>query len=523
MSTLLDDLLLLTDDDGEDKKATSTIPIGATTTTATAQQQQQASAAVPAPPTKKKINDGPYNIGDRIVLKSLVSDNAKELNGRHGVIADLWDKKTERYPIDLDLLDSNRTTPLSVKVTNLERESPIPNQDDDGNEDNNDDDDDDKEKKRAKVVNGCLLETEARTVSFIFNALRGSIQNTLKGEKDPMKLAAFGWQFWDQGSGKGVYPSLKEFLTKGILSMNKLEDLEKQLNSNNPRGAYQKVTRAMSSPLAVGSWNVRIEGQFWIVGMSPEGTLVIPVSNPRQVYNVLGYKAPLGAQGKFPRPPKFYLTLLPWYGRLIHDPMLMTTTGTNQVELASPQLAMELINSCKLAKEEGRVVDRLAQLEVEGGSKVGLPFQPFVPDQVKDFMAIEKAKATAPATDKERDLVDNLADFESMPEGDKASTWTVMRLQVTEELNPNHTVVIFNNSGKKLHEFKSKDLIPTSEEVLKAILTVCSSGETNHKRPRLIGVDVPPLAMRLKFLFNGVKDINAVIIQVNREKPKTSD
>lgn len=442
----------------------------------------------------KKVNEGPFNIGDRVIVKNLVA--AKKYNGRHGVIADLWDKRTERYPIDLDLVDMDRTMPLSVKVGNLEKEPSIitSNQE---------------QQQQAEVINGCLNEAQARAASFIFSALRGSIQNSLKGEKDPQKISAFGWQFWNQGQGKGVYPALKEFLTKGILLQNKLEDLEKQLNAEHPRGAYQKVTQAMNSDLAVASWNVRVEGEFWIVGMSPEGTLVVPVSSPRQVYNVLGYKAPLGAQGKFPRPPKFYLTLLPWFGRLIHDPMLVTTTGSNQVELASPKLAMELVAACKLAKEEGRVIHRLAQLEVTNGSKEGLPYQPPRIKPIHDFSKM------SPATTEERTMVENMSDYESMPDKQPESCWNIIRQGVTEEENPNHTVVIINGRGEKLSEFKSLNIIPTAEETLKVLVSVCKK---QNQRPRLIGIDVPALSSRFQYLLQGVKDVQAIQINVTRKQ-----
>eukprot|EP00980_Cylindrotheca_fusiformis_P014496 scaffold3875_cov123-Cylindrotheca_fusiformis.AAC.16 len=439
-----------------------------------------------APDLPKKVNEGPFNIGDRVILKNLVS--AEQLNGRHGVIADLWDKKTERYPIDLDLLDPSKKKPLSVKVGNLSREPST-------NDDN-----------RAKVVQACLEESHARAASFIFSALRGSIQNSLKGEKDPQKLSAFGWQFWKTKDGKGVYPSLREFLCKGILLQNKLEDLEKQLSTENPKGAYQKVTQAMNSELAVASWHVRVEGAFWIVGISPDGTLVVPAENTRQVYCVLGFKMPLGAQGKFPRPPKFRLTLLPWYGRLIHDPMLMTTTGNNHVELATPQLTAELITSCKLAQQEGRVLSRLAQLEVEGGSKEGLPFRPFKVEPMK----------MDPATEEERILVDNLTDFESAPEKLPTSVWNFIRAGITEDNNPKHTCLIVNGKGEKIGEFTSSALEPSPTEVLKALVKVCAE---KKQRPRVLGLDNPSAIERLRFLLVGVKNMALVQVNVTR-KPK---
>jgi len=442
---------------------------------------QQAMPQIPVAPPK--VNDGPFNIGDRIILKNLVS--AKDLNGRHGVIADLWDKKTQRYPIDLDLIDSTRSSPLSVKAGNMTKEPAF------------------EIEERAAAAKGCLEESEARAASFIFSALRGSLMNSLKGENDPQRLNAFCWKFWKTLDG-GIYPPLREFLTKGILAKNKLEDLEKQLNAENPRGAYAKVSNAMSSELAVASWNVRIEGTFWIVGIGPEGTLVVPANNTRQVYCVLGLKVPLGAQGKFPRPPKFYLTLLPWYGRLIHHPMIVTTTGGNQVELASPKLAAELVAACKLATDENRVVSRLAQLEVEGGSKEGVAFQPFIPQAMK----------MDPVTEKESGLVAKLADFTPAANKQPTSVWNFVRSGETEENNPEHKVLIIDGKGTKLGEFLATSLDPTHEEILEALLVVCAE---KKERPRVVGTDCTSPIRRLQFLTQGIPNMTVAQLNVTRK------
>ena len=135
------------------------------------------------------------------------------------------------------------------------------------------------------------------------------------------------------------------YITKDILKTHQLSDLDKQVSpdpANPTPGAYKLVTKAMRSPQAVAGWNVRVEGAFWIVGMGPDGTMVVPCHNTRQVYVVKGFQAPLmavaqgGGGQPFPRPPKFHLILLPWFGTIVHDSFLSTTTGSNQVELAPP-------------------------------------------------------------------------------------------------------------------------------------------------------------------------------------------
>jgi hypothetical protein len=187
--------------------------------------------------------------------------------------------------------------------------------------------------------------------------------------------------------------------------------------------------------------------------------------------------------------------------------MLMTTTGNNQVELATPQLAAELVTACKLAQHEGRVISRLAQLEVEGGSKEGLPYRPFVKEPMK----------MDPATEEERVLMDNLTDFESAPDKQPTSVWNFIRSGITEENNPKHNCLIINGKGAKLGEFQSAALEPSSTEILKALLSVCAE---NKLRPRVLGLDNPSAIARLRFLLVGVKNLALAQVNVTR-KPKT--
>eukprot|EP00339_Tiarina_fusa_P021996 CAMPEP_0117080244 /NCGR_PEP_ID=MMETSP0472-20121206/56625_1 /TAXON_ID=693140 ORGANISM="Tiarina fusus, Strain LIS" /NCGR_SAMPLE_ID=MMETSP0472 /ASSEMBLY_ACC=CAM_ASM_000603 /LENGTH=632 /DNA_ID=CAMNT_0004807821 /DNA_START=16 /DNA_END=1914 /DNA_ORIENTATION=+ len=547
---------------GIDIDGTSTL----TTTTPTAASSSLAAGAsttaTPASPTttkkpfQKRTDDGPYEIGDRVILKGLLS--ATELNGRHGCVADVWNKKTERYPIALDLTTTTSPAstatanakppkPLSVKICNMEREPPIPVE---------------IETRRVDVVNnGCLPEVEGRVFSFIFNSFRGSVSGALKGEKDGAKLAAFGWTFWNHQpggggdakqqegkGGKGIYPSLKEFLFQ--MDPAKVEELEKQLNPESPKGSYEKVKQALDSPLAVASWNVRIHGEFWIVAMGPQGTLVVPVHNPnKQVYCVLGIKVPLGAQvmGKMPRPPKFELTLVPWYGRLVHDPLLMTTTGSNQIEVASPQLAKELVDTVQLAAAEGRVVSRLAQLEVPGGSKEGLPYKPNMRGGGGVLMSGSNSSNSSninrppgatnqpppdfskmePATQEERILIDNLADFDVFPPGpDGKQTpmgiWNFIRQGETEQDNPKRLAFVLAANGSKITDYATECLAPTPVELLKVMLSVVTKLQ---KRPAVIGIDDPKCCLRLQFLTQGMKNVRVLQINVTRKKgpaPSTS-
>ena len=492
-----------------------------------AAQAQAASAGgagqKPTLPVKKQA--GPYKIGDRVILQDLKS--ATELNGRHGTIADTWDSdESQRYPVDLDLYDPRKGGAVSVKVSNLQKEPSIPKELDD---------------KRAPVDKGVLSEEHGRAVSFICSTMRSSVASSLVAKAgqpgvmpDPKQVAQFCWTFWKTPNGKGVYPSLVEYLTREILVENKLEDLEKQLNPENPKGSYKLIKDAMTDPLAVASWNVRISGEFWIIGGNADGTIVVPACNSRAVYCVAGLKLPLAVQimqqTKVPRPPKFNLTLLPWYGRLVHDPFISTTTNGERIEVATPQKTQELMRAVQIATAEKRIISRLSQLEVEGGSSEGIPFVPFQ-ELNKPAEEPPKPKEQEPATEEERALIDNVADFEPhrlQPPGPNGhppplAAWNFIRKGETEEDNPDHDMMVVAANGQQIDTFQSKDVDPTAVEILKKMLGIAAKGvggqaDTVGKRPSIVGVDCRDTVERLQFLLKDTKEIRVVGIQVTRRQ-----
>lgn len=508
-----------------------------------------------------------YSIGDRVVLSGL--KHAKHLNYHHGTVTGKWDKDALRYPITLDLIPK----PITSKVENLIKEAPLVTRTDDD--------------AVFTAQNGVLNEVSGRICAFIFTTMRGLSSQILQGNKDAAALTAFGWQFWKTvpgqgGSGnnqnssknpqtlpKGVYLQLLEFLTRGILLQNKLEDLEKQLSPKSPKGSYLLVKRAMTSDLAVASWNVRLSGEFWVIGDDENedrddqrgGTLVIPCDNPKQVYRVVGYQLSLWKklntnatmtntangqsqpQHQFPRPPKFFLTLLPWFGYLIHDPILLPTTGTNQVELASPKQTKQLLRACDRAKKQGRIVDRFCQLELEkdqengsGFSNVGVPFDPKVvklPQHKQRNLTPPDFSKMPPATEQERSLVDNLTNYEPIPlpppqamaanqaqaaAAAKVGAWNFIRLAETIQENPKHEGMIMSANGQQVAQFTLENCEkPTPIELLQAMLKVCAK---INRRPHLLGIDHDQCCRRMQFLLQGVPQCRVARVQVNRKKTK---
>lgn len=456
--------------------------------------------------------DLPFQIGDRIILQNLVG--AAALNGRHGCIASNFDKKTQRYPVDLDLPNRGNNTkgPLTVKENNLSKEPAVAVSED-----------------MPDLIGGCLEPKHAKVASFIFHVLRVSCSQTLKGETSSLKLAAFGWQYWKQagqgGAEGGVYPSLKTYLTKGILEKQKLADLDKQVSEDPEKptaGAYKLVTKAMTSTEAVAAWDVRVEGEFYIVGMGPQGTMVVPCHNPRQVYIVAGFQAPLmaiagGNQQKFPRPPKFHLTLLPWFGVLIHDTFLCTTTGSNQVELASPQLAPQLIELTKRAVAEGRVISCLNQLRaVTPPNLKGIPFMP------PGALVHQAAMANQPApTNGEKAAADKLAKLTDII-GPPNGLWNFVRPPMMDGTKKPEYVVV-NATGQQMETFKIPDATKPEElplvllEQVLALIDKQSEGKDKKERPGAIGVDDPKVCQRLQFLAQKIPNLRVLMLNV---KPK---
>ena len=489
----------------------------------------------------QKVQAGPYKIGDRVVLQNLQS--ATDLNGRHGTIADTWESaESQRYPVDLDLYDPRKGGAVAVQVSNLTKEADITAEFEEG---------------RAPVSNGVLSEEHGRAVSFLHSTMRQSVVKSLltraggtddsKRQKqitgnDPKQVAQFCWTFWKTPNGKGVYPSLVQYLTRDILVTNKLEDLEKQLNPASPRGAYKLIRDATTDRRAVASWDQRISGEFWIMGGNAQGTIVVPACNSRAVYCVAGLKLPLAVQimqqTKVPRPPKFNLTLLPWYGRLVHDPFLSTTAPDGgRIEVASPQKTQELMRAVQIATAEKRVVYRLRQAEVEGGSACrGLPFVPFQELNQASAPAEPPApKEQGPATEEERGLIDDVAMYEAhplQPPGPSGhppplAAWNFIRKGASEEDNPDHALLVVAANGQQIDAFQCQGNDPTAAEILKKMLGIAAKGvggraETMGKRPSVVGVDCRETVERLQFLLKDTKDIRVVLIQVTR-KPRGAD
>lgn len=95
-----------------------------------------------------------------------------------------------------------------------------------------------------------------------------------------------------------------------------------------------------------------------------------------------------------------------WYGRLIYDGVVLPVNPKGDIQhrrsptIATNELTAELRETVRRCKREGRVIERLAQLDVEGGSRVGLHELP--------GYEFDEEKVRLPPTPEEQALVDKI-------------------------------------------------------------------------------------------------------------------
>jgi hypothetical protein len=412
-----------------------------------------------------------FHIGDRVILHNL--RNFARLNGRHGVVASSCDETTQRYGVDLDLPDPKHPKALVVKAVNLLPEPKIPT---------------DAAETRAGTQNGLLVEEHGRDVSFVLDTVRFLVGFCLLKDPDIQYLpdidrlkdldmikvnylTALGWTHWlDPGAfsgtgGRGIYQCLKEYLRNDMVK-------ESWGSVDNMPPDYRRIYDALVHPAAVMGWNVRVHGDFWIVSMDSDGTYIVPDLNHRAVYQVLGLTQPLGTMVHRQyngRIVKMRLTMIPWFGRLVYDGVVSPVDSFGDLagpEKAGARLEQKLREAVKSAKKDGRVVARLAQLEVTGGSRVGIDGKE--PTSGTDTLSLSTPPQEQPeASAEEQRLVKDLKAIPHIPPSMRSGTWTFRRFAYTEEENPEHIGIILQakNNGapsRPIAQFSCSVLQPTS-------------------------------------------------------------
>jgi hypothetical protein len=276
-----------------------------------------------------------------------------------------------------------------------------------------------------------------------------------------------------------------------------------------PEPSLRLAYDAVDDVEAIKGWNVRVHGHFWVCGMDEEGTFLVPDSNRDMVYQCLGAKDAIypKVERDFPRPVQMSITMIPWYGRLVYDGVMMPPLGHMRPPMASVKLALDLAESVAKARREGRVISRLAQLEVEGGSHAGLHDSgDNVDDSNED--SVEQAKPTS----EESSLVKKLSKFPrsagpptNNPDADMApgSYWVFRRCGYTEHENPNHVGLVMTGPSV-LAQFTCSALTPTSVDILQSLV---STTRQVGKRPLMVGIDYKKCCDRVTFLLQELDGI----------------
>jgi len=428
--------------------------------------------------------------------------------GMHGTVAQV-DAQEGMVSVDMDL----SATRLRLHNTMLKREPPISET---------------AQQRRAQVQGGRLVEVEGRAMDLVVNCLRYiaaqifmSLGEEVQDLTDVERIRAQGgemglikintmtstaWSFWKDGRGHprsrdaGVYDHLCQFL--GV----QLPEDNPGIRERNP--PMKLAVQSLEDVSATESWNCRVSGDFWIVGFDQDGTYLIPDEQREVVYQCVGIVNPIWPMVRANNPNNFVmmsLTMIPWYGRLVYDGVLTPPQGLPLTPVARDKLQQRLERSLARATEEGRVIGRLTQLEVPGGSRKGLH------DNIASSIDNHtKPKAQGPPTAQEADFLAQLAGIPkssdaSASEENPGAFWVFRRMGYNEVNNPEHKGLIMVAQAElgqsfALGEFScSQGLAPVSVDILQDLVKWSRQQGT---RPAVVGIDDIDCFERLQFLLD---------------------
>lgn len=261
-----------------------------------------------AVPIALRVTMSSFSKGDRVILDGLQS--AAYLNGMHGCVAEDLNE-AGRHVVDLDLL-LEPPKRLRIKPSNLRQEPPISS------------------KRRADVAGGSLIEQEGRALSLLLDCMRLVTASFVEPELETTQdienlrlspegfakqnhLTSTAWSFWREPNGyhgmhaDGICGGLRDLVKNQLPEMN--GGLE-ALIAEKPE--YKRCVEAVDDGEACQGWNVRVTGDFWIVGMDEGGTFLIPDGNRDVVYQCCGVKDPIYPKvAHFGRPSLFRVTMIP--------------------------------------------------------------------------------------------------------------------------------------------------------------------------------------------------------------------
>jgi hypothetical protein len=481
-----------------------------------------------------------YFVGDRVILQGL--NKAAHLNGRHGCIATPLNEQG-RFGIDVDVDPSGRR---AVKADNL---IPEPLVDLDVNVTANGDANAVQQVQVAQAMNGILEQTHGKAASYLLDLMRVNASYHFaspEGQMGPEELermrksptgllriahlTALGWTHWmgEEGGGEdGVH---------GLMVASNKEKIESDANADLPSELYL-ARDALQTRRAAGGWDVRVNGNFWIVGQHPEtgGALMVAEKNFGNVYDVLGIRNALYPMVAANQPNQnqdlslpftpvlLTATLIPWHGRLIYDGVVGPAHNMRMPMQANTSLTQKLLDSVEAANFEGRTIQCLRETRAN---------TTFAPPSSSAAATAATASANSrvahnPPTNEEAKLLQNLAALPAPlrinPEdGDTfgAATpfiWVFRRMGYTEEENPYHGGAVMVADGSILGPFEcSTGLTPTSMDILKSMVHY-GSRKTPSRQPSCINIDDHDCFERVRFLLKNTD------IRVEYYKPPSKE
>jgi hypothetical protein len=442
----------------------------------------------------------------------------------------------------LDLLDPVQAK-LAVKPHNLRREGRIVRYVDETDDTNM------AEPLNASVLNGCIEETYGRPLCFLLDVLRFLAAKELVGEENIRSIhdiermhrgsysshkqghnrfttisstkrmnyfLAVAWSHWNETEDISMFDIAKQWM-RGLQ-----RELQRKPIPVNPKDAKDFVrhrktvgfcSAAFDHVRAVKSWHVRIHGDFWVVGGDTRGTYLIPQKNEDMVYQCVGLTKSLHEtiQSKYGSQCMVWkVTLIPFYGRLVYDGVVTLGGGTNLSQglamVANESKKRRLTGTVEEAKRSNRVVRRLLQLEVEGGSNVGLP----------RYGQMDKSKVPTeqpPPTPLEGKLLRAYISIRNiLLEEDPCGVWVFRRKGYTEHENPDHIGLILGG-GKAMGFFHCSDgLLPTSVDILSGVLEAAMAAGC---RPHTVMSDDFACFHRLKYIFSRLESSDGKYFQTS--------
>jgi hypothetical protein len=294
--------------------------------------------------------------GDRVIVRRLTTST--ELNGRHGIVAAVGLKVAVHLDIlktailDSSHLDHEDTTWSSVTG----QATP----------------------DCVAVQNGALWGSTA--------------DDAAQATKVPQLFHLTRWMAWAMqiqakgGQNSQVTLSQMAFIpaemghTLNAYAMANWSSVHSRLLEyarQNP--AIPLLAAALNDGRAMKSWHCGIHADFWFVGRDYQGTFVVPDRNKDVVYKIVGIvnqvasahaKQPGDAVSIIRVPVRLRITVVPWYGRLLHDttvapppPDSVVYAGVKSDNTTDPPLATKLHSVVLQAIQAGRVIERLIELE----------------------------------------------------------------------------------------------------------------------------------------------------------------